>query len=275
LEPWKSGPQSAPVAQPAVSTIFSGIGVPHLVSPAFPNISIPALSQIHVPQLHLPQLPISIPQQIAPVPFGFVATIGHEAFVVIRGTLTPLEWLADFTIIPTPFSMQPGWGHTTQGYKSIYDQIRGVINNQIKTLITSGQITQVYVTGHSLGAALAHLIAADLSLTAGISPVTYTFSGPRAGDHEFALAYAKAGLETWRIFNTEDIVPTLPLAAVELVPQKIGLTNHSPIENVLQMLVRFMPSGIFQHVGNPLALTFHKGTIADNHNLTATYQALP
>jgi hypothetical protein len=38
------------------------------------------------------------PSAKSAVPFGFVATAGADAYVVIRGTQTPLEWLDDATV---------------------------------------------------------------------------------------------------------------------------------------------------------------------------------
>ena len=50
------------------------------------------------------------------------------------------------------------------------------------------------MTGHSLGAALAHLAAADIFAQCQISAISYTFAGPRAGDPAFAAAFIHAGL---------------------------------------------------------------------------------
>jgi len=88
------------------------------------------------------------------VPFVFVATKGTDAYVVIRGTLTPLEWLEDATILPVPFA--PNWGNTTQGFKGIYNQLSPTINQAIQTLKGADAFSFLYVTGHSLGGALAH-----------------------------------------------------------------------------------------------------------------------
>jgi triacylglycerol lipase len=258
VEPWKHGPQS--IQTPNAPFQF-----------VLPSFQIPA----GFPQFSIPQLPIPTPALPTAVPFGYVATKDGNAYVIIRGTQTPLEWLADFTVGQVPFQQDPTWGRTTVGFKNIYDQFATAIIDQLKLLRAKGQAKNIFVTGHSLGAALAHLVAADIFIQLGVAPISYTFSGPRTGDPLFAAAYAKAQIETWRVFNTEDIVPTVPLAAVELTPSKIGLTTNSQIEIVLQYLVKLIPSGVFQHIGNPVAVTFQRGDIADNHNLTNTYNALP
>jgi len=105
------------------------------------------------------------------------------------------------------------------------------------------------------------------------SAISYTFSGPRAGDSAFAQAFGGANLQTWRIFNTEDLVPTVPPAAVVMVQPNMGMQSTSPITHVLPLFIKMFPAG-YEHIGYPIAITFHRDTIADNHNLTTTYQAL-
>ncbi len=208
--------------------------------------------------------------KVQPVPFGFVCINGNDVYVVIRGTKTPLEWFDDFSAEPTPF--QPNdtaWGNTGRGYSRIYADI----GPQIIAILTAyratgGSLQNVYVTGHSLGAALAHLAAAGIAAEFGVKPITYTFSGPRAGDSKFAAAMKTAGLETWRIFNTEDIVPTVPPAAVQMATPNMGMHLLTPMTVALSSFVKLSTIG-YQHVGHPIATTFHYDVVADNHDMNA------
>lgn len=209
------------------------------------------------------------------LPFGFVATQGTDVYVVIRGTITPLEWLEDAYIQPALFSAaHAAWGQVTRGFKIIHDAIFPQILAALTQLKAAGNpLASIYVTGHSLGAALAHLCAADLFLHLGLQPIAYTFSGPRAGDPGFASAYAAAGLPTWRIFNTEDLVPTVPAAAVKLGAQITNPFSVSLSSLVIPQFTKIFPIG-YAHLGYPIPVTFHKDTLADNHNLTNTFNAL-
>lgn len=65
------------------------------------------------------------------------------------------------------------------------------------------------VTGHSLGAALATLFVIENNKFS-ISTV-YTFASPRVGDAEFVRQFNQLPLNSWRIVNSQDIVPKLPL----------------------------------------------------------------
>jgi Lipase (class 3) len=205
------------------------------------------------------------------LPFGFVASENGTFYVVIRGTQTPLEWFDDASIHPTPF--RSGWGNTTKGFLSIHEQIFPTIRNIIEERRAS--IQNLFVTGHSLGAALAKLAAADLifSGAATAKPTLYTFSGPRVGDATFAAKFKEQRLAAWRIFNTEDIVPTLPLSTLEGNPESILGLFESKIELLLKLILK-ETTFLFQHVDEPVAVTYQRNTIPDNHNLTFLYRFL-
>jgi triacylglycerol lipase len=205
---------------------------------------------------------------LKPVPFGFVARKGDDVYVVLRSTRTPLEWLSDFTVPPTPF--QPAgqsWGNTTKGFKAIYDDLGPQIHQALIAFQSGGGVVRsVLVTGHSLGAALAHLAAAGIAAEFKLKPVSYTFCGPRAGDADFATAFATAGLQTWRVFNTEDIVPTVPPASAKMAVPDLGIPSLTHFTESVVQFVQLSPMG-YQHVGYPIAATFHRDSVSGNHDL--------
>jgi hypothetical protein len=67
------------------------------------------------------------------------------------------------------------------------------------------------LAGHSLGGALATLLALD-TVANGVfpRPVVYTFASPAVGDKLFAGRYDAAVPDSWRIANRNDIIPHLP-----------------------------------------------------------------
>lgn len=66
----------------------------------------------------------------------------------------------------------------------------------------------VVATGHSLGAAIATLAAADLR-SQGIPVTLYTYGSPMVGNDAFATSVSKSG-PTYRVTHAKDIVPMLP-----------------------------------------------------------------
>ncbi len=68
---------------------------------------------------------------------------------------------------------------------------------------------KLWLTGHSLGAALATVAAARLN-TAGIKTQgIYTYGSPRVGDKTF-IDHFKAAFNTWRFVDHRDVVTTVP-----------------------------------------------------------------
>lgn len=215
------------------------------------------------------------PPVVPPVLFGFVAKKGKDLYVIIRGTKTPLEWFDDITAAPVTFtpSGKP-WGRVTRGFKMLYDDLGLEINNALAGFAaTGGSLDSIYVSGHSLGAALAHLTVAGINAQFGVHPVSYTFSGPRAGEHQFASAYEAARLPTWRIFNTEDIVPTVPPSAVQMASANMGMHGITPATQALSSFVQLQVVG-YQHVGYPIGATFHRDLVADNHSMELLVQEI-
>lgn len=80
------------------------------------------------------------------------------------------------------------------------DQLLPCLN---KLLSEEGKNRVLWMTGHSLGAALATLAADRFGHVQGV----YTFGSPRVGDQSFADDYY---VNTYRFVNNNDIVPRLP-----------------------------------------------------------------
>ena len=92
------------------------------------------------------------------------------------------------------------WGKLFGGRKVFPDMLRNAAPRKI------------WITGHSLGGALAQICAAQTALRDAI-PVhaVYTFGQPRVGDEQFAGAlHAALGARTYRLVNNQDIVPRVP-----------------------------------------------------------------
>jgi len=148
------------------------------------------------------------------VPIAFVATAGQTIYVVFRGTKTITEWIDDATFNQVPNAFVSSGGKVEAGFTKIYETIHDPIVQTVTELIAQGGYTTLYVTGHSLGAALATLAAPELQARTTLAPQVYTFAGPRAGDPIFALRYDGLVPASFRIANTNDIVPTLPPVSV-------------------------------------------------------------
>uniref|UniRef100_A0A7S3VTA6 Fungal lipase-type domain-containing protein n=1 Tax=Dunaliella tertiolecta TaxID=3047 RepID=A0A7S3VTA6_DUNTE len=71
---------------------------------------------------------------------------------------------------------------------------------------------RLFVTGHSMGAAISSLCALDLKFKLGFTDVRqWTFGSPRVGDQAWQQTFNQVITESWRFTHNRDIVPSLPL----------------------------------------------------------------
>ncbi|KAL3620086.1 hypothetical protein CASFOL_034998 [Castilleja foliolosa] len=109
------------------------------------------------------------------------------------------------------------------GFLSAYDSVRTRLISLIKQAIGHRDDDSldllpkwhIYVTGHSLGGALATLLALELSSSqlakhGAICVTMYNFGSPRVGNRIFAEVYNEKVKDSWRVVNHRDIIPTVP-----------------------------------------------------------------
>ena len=92
-----------------------------------------------------------------------------------------------------------------QGFWQTLDQAWEQVLSQVRPELAKGG--QLWVTGHSLGGALAVLAAARLSGESMAPSAVYTFGAPRVGDSDFGRAYPAP---LYRVENGNDIVCHVP-----------------------------------------------------------------
>jgi hypothetical protein len=141
-----------------------------------------------------------------------------DAVIAIRGTEGILEWIhdAEFDLVPCPFLA--GAGHTEDGFTAMYESLRTEAEPGSPTVVAAlaklpfpRPVSSVTICGHSLGGALATLLALDVAANTVFShPSVYSYGSPRTGDSLFASTYNQVVTDSYRIANRLDIVPALP-----------------------------------------------------------------
>ncbi len=141
-----------------------------------------------------------------------------EVAIAMRGTAGTLEWIrdADFLQVPCPFLA--GAGHTEDGFTEMYESLRTATGPGAPTVVKAfatlrfpQPVGSVTICGHSLGGALATLLALDVAAnTTFTDPAVYTYGSPRTGDSLFASTFDQVVKNSWRVANRLDVVPALP-----------------------------------------------------------------
>ncbi|CAJ0589257.1 unnamed protein product [Cylicocyclus nassatus] len=148
---------------------------------------------------------------------GFTAVLNGDKAIVLsfRGTDAFLQLVSESD--QSVFSKQIAWiggGKVSKYFNDAFmDVWNGGMKDDFNTLRAKYPTYQVWVTGHSLGGAMAtlaasYLVAANLVPAANVELVT--FGQPRTGNKDFSAAHDKQMSYTFRVTHSRDIVPHVP-----------------------------------------------------------------
>lgn len=194
------------------------------------------------------------------------ATASGDVVIAIRGTEGIHEWIHDAQFLPARCPFSPGIGHTEDGFTSMYNSMKigtetGALSvaEALPKLPFKRPITSITICGHSLGGALATLLALDVAVNIvdlrnfNFPPTVYTYASPRTGDDSFVALYNHAVPNTFRIANRVDLVPKLPLpplyehvlglfdlSSVTLIPPKFLIKAEIACQHILTSYLHLM-----------------------------------
>ncbi|XP_062190946.1 phospholipase A1-Ibeta2, chloroplastic-like [Phragmites australis] len=149
----------------------------------------------------------------------------RDIVIALRGTCTVLEWAenvraglvpaTDNAVASTDASntkVECGFWNL---YKTASDRspsLSEMVVSEVRRLLNKykGEELSITVTGHSLGAALAVLIADELAGRAQAPVAVFSFGGPRVGNRAFAERVEARGARVLRLVNAHDVVPRFP-----------------------------------------------------------------
>lgn len=163
---------------------------------------------------------------------GFLGICDTYAVLAFRGSdpVTLPNWITDLVVQLVECNEYEGRVH--HGFSSVLHRTWA----RIETLLEHVRDRPLFLTGHSLGGALAVLSACRLARTGRPPAAIYTFGSPRVGDPAFCAGYT---LPTYRVVNRLDLVPEMPLASADkLLPPKPRFTNERILGGLRKMADR-------------------------------------
>jgi hypothetical protein len=170
------------------------------------------------------------------VSIGLIFQAAGDVVIAIRGTEGIQEWVhdAEFLLVTCPFLA--GAGHTEDGFTAVYmsmttslDPTCPRVTQALPGLKFPRPVTSVTICGHSLGGALATLIALDVAANTPFkNPAVYTYASPRTGGPQFVATYNQVVPNTNRVAGRLDLVPKLPLPP--LYDHVLGLYEVNSIQ---------------------------------------------
>ncbi|XP_027337900.1 phospholipase A1-Ibeta2, chloroplastic [Abrus precatorius] len=187
-----------------------------------------------------------------------IARLGRRDIVIsLRGTATCLEWAENMRaqLIDMPEGTNEegeGKAKVECGFMSLY-RTRGThvpsmaesVIEEVKRLmeVYKGETLSITITGHSLGAALALLVADDVSsCSPEVPPVAvFSFGGPRVGNKAFGDKITAQNVKVLRIVNSQDVITRVPgMFVSEELERKL---RNSKVGGVLDMLDEYSHTG--------------------------------
>ncbi|KAF7031950.1 hypothetical protein CFC21_043193 [Triticum aestivum] len=158
----------------------------------------------------------------------------RDVLVSFRGTVTPAEWMANFMSSLEPARLDPCDPRpdvmVESGFLSLYTSAdktcrfggagscREQLLREVSRLVDAhsakkGEDVSVTLAGHSMGSALALLLAydlAELGLNRAAPVTVFSFGGPRVGNAAFKARCDELGVKALRVANVHDPITKLP-----------------------------------------------------------------
>jgi triacylglycerol lipase len=173
--------------------------------------------------------------------WAFFAESGALIVLAFRGTQSPLNWDTNCQtrlIHPTGTDARL---RVHQGFYSAFerlsDGVKGIREKMKELETTTPANVPIYITGHSLGGALAQIATAVLGNDR--LAACYTLGSPRVGHYIFDL-WVKP--PSYRVINYADIVPLVPIPVPFVMPYRhSGDPRYMP-DKVTGSPYRFEPT---------------------------------
>lgn len=153
--------------------------------------------------------------------------IDKRICVVFRGSESTKDWFYDLKIHKRHLK-DDIWVHSGF-YQQLYENgVYDKILTSVKQILDEHPDFSLYVTGHSLGAALATLCGFMFSQELKTQITVVSFASPRVGNAEWKNAFEKQhNLVHYRIANNRDIVTAFPVYNYHHVGKTIRLFENS------------------------------------------------
>ena len=147
--------------------------------------------------------------------------------VVFRGSESRSDWYYDLMITKHRLSrniyVHSGF-HSQLHINNNFDKI----TECVRQLLSQHPDYTLYVTGHSLGAALATLYGYQLSKIINHNVIIVSFASPRVGNYDFKDDFNRQeNLTHYRVTNTRDVITATPRYRYHHVGRNICLYDNS------------------------------------------------
>lgn len=158
---------------------------------------------------------------------ALVSRCGDHIEIAFRGTKDLANWLLDLDVRKEPLAYGV---RVHAGFLAAAERLLPLLLAELlPPSLAKEAVPPLRITGHSLGGAVASLVALFLQREGLRVEAVYTFGSPRVGNAAWRAAYSEAlGECSYRVIAEGDLVPLVPglLDGYRHVGQEILLTPH-------------------------------------------------
>ncbi len=134
--------------------------------------------------------------------------------IVFRGSDSRVDWKQNFRFMTVAYGNKKSKIRIHKGFYKKYQSVRDLIHALLQYYLEKYMPAKIFVTGHSLGAALAQLCAVDIQYNfqknSAFDLVCYAFGSPRLGNRYFVKSFLKRIVNFRSFRNGCDIVTYIP-----------------------------------------------------------------
>lgn len=153
--------------------------------------------------------------------FAYVARLGSKAgpgplengcVVSVRGSEDIGNFVKDIEVTYDSMSDTCEGCKAEHGFHSVWHEIDTAVIESLSDIGCVPGGDPIFITGHSLGAAVATVATLELKVKGFDVRASYLFESPRVGNEEFAEFFDSQfnGKDVWRITHRADPVPDTP-----------------------------------------------------------------
>ncbi|MDR2744089.1 MAG: lipase family protein [Desulfovibrio sp.] len=178
---------------------------------------------------------------------GFAASDKDTVVIGLRGTSDINDWMTNANFSLTPYTeVLPPPARVHAGFRDAAEVLSADIERYCDEHNAAAKT--IYVCGHSLGGAMATLIALALHNIYNKRIILYTFGCPRVGNMDFVRVMLGRDIVHYRFVNHNDPVTRVPENTPEITAVKAMLESSLP-GKLLLLRGDFTPF-VYLHHGN-------------------------
>lgn len=160
---------------------------------------------------------------------GFVAKDKNKLYIAFRGANTVKDYLRDVDVLYENYPPSKRFFFKPKVHKGFFEGYLSVKQDILNAVLSHSDVDTIFITGHSMGAALAVYCAFDLTREfkhKEFIKILYTFGCPEVGNGAFVKRFKKQVKTSYRVVNDEDIVAKINLPGFSHVPTLVLITEN-------------------------------------------------